>query len=104
MKEFINTVWFELALVNAGFAFGSILLSHFEERTPKLKKVLKLILFNIIIASLYLFLGRTYSLGFIIFILILVILIHAVILPLNGINGLTGEPKEKYYKFRGWKK
>jgi predicted MFS family arabinose efflux permease len=103
MLEF-NTVWFELALVNAGFAFGSILLSHFEERTPKLKKVLKLILFNTIIALLYLFLGRAYSLGFIIFILILVVLIHTVILPLNGINGLTGEPKEKYYKFRGWKK
>ena len=103
MLEF-NTVWLELALVNFVFAFGSILFSHFEERTPKLRKVLKLILFNIIIASLYLFLGRPYSLGFIIFILILVIIIHTLILPLNGINGLTGEPKEKYYKFRGWKK
>ena len=103
MLEF-NTVWLDLALVNFVFAFGSILFSHFEERTPKLRKVLKLILFNIIIASLYLFLGRAYSFGFIIFILILVTIIHTLILPLNGINGLTGEPKEKYYKFRGWKK
>ena len=66
MLEF-NTVWFELAIVNAGFAFGSILFGHFEEHTHKLRKVLKLILFNTIIALLYLFLGRAYSLGFIIF-------------------------------------
>jgi hypothetical protein len=25
-------------------------------------------------------------------------------LPKHGINGLTGEPKDKYYELRGWKR
>jgi hypothetical protein len=34
-----------------------------------------------------------------------VVFIHAWWLPKKkGINGLTGEPKEKYYEFRGWTK
>ena len=33
-----------------------------------------------------------------------VLYIHIVILGKHGINGWTGEPKEKYYEFRGWDK
>ena len=28
--------------------------------------------------------------------------VHLWWLPRHGINGLTGEPKDKYYEFRGW--
>jgi hypothetical protein len=33
-----------------------------------------------------------------------VIYIHAWYLPKKGIDGWTGEPKSKYYQFRGWSK
>jgi hypothetical protein len=33
-----------------------------------------------------------------------VLYIHLWLLPSKGINGWTGEPKEKYYAFRGWKR
>ena len=36
--------------------------------------------------------------------LVPVLYIHAVLLPKKGINGWTGEPKSKYYDFRGWSK
>jgi hypothetical protein len=32
------------------------------------------------------------------------LIIHVWWLPKKGINGWTGEPKEKYYELRGWKK
>jgi len=28
--------------------------------------------------------------------------VHGWWLPRQGINGWTAEPKERYYKFRGW--
>jgi len=33
-----------------------------------------------------------------------VLYVHGFYLPKKGINGWTGEPKEKYYEFRGWNK
>jgi hypothetical protein len=37
------------------------------------------------------------------FLVLPIIYIHGYILPRKyGINGWTGEPKSKYYKFRGW--
>jgi hypothetical protein len=36
--------------------------------------------------------------------LIPIFYIHAMLLPKKGINGWTGEPKSKYYDFRGWDK
>jgi len=32
------------------------------------------------------------------------LVIHLWWLPKHGINGWTGEPREKYYALRGWKK
>ena len=34
--------------------------------------------------------------------LALVLVIHGWWLPRQGINGWTAEPKDRYYKFRGW--
>jgi hypothetical protein len=34
----------------------------------------------------------------------MVAFIHAIWLPGKGINGWTGEPENKYYELRGWKK
>ncbi|HYD34997.1 MAG TPA: hypothetical protein VD999_02930 [Vitreimonas sp.] len=100
----INTFWFEIAMVSSIFALGNVFFGHFEERTPKLKKVLKFLLFNLITVSISAFFGRTWTVAFYVLMTLGVVYIHGFWLPSKGINGLTGEPKDKYYKLRGWKK
>lgn len=100
----INTLWFEVAVVCGMFAFGNIFFGHFEEHTPKIKRVLKLILFNVAVVLLSNYLGRAWAFGFLGILFLAIIYVHAIVLPRKGIHGLTGEPKEKYYKLRGWEK
>lgn len=97
-----DTLWLEIALVCGITAVGSIFFGHFEEHTPKLRRVLKLILINTVVVLLSVYAGRAWSFGFLGLMLLGVLYIHGVWLPRKGINGLTGEPKSKYYKLRGW--
>lgn len=99
-----NTIWFEIAIVSIILLLGHIFLGHFEERSPKWRKVLKWLATVIIIVSLSLFFGRTTAFVILGLTLIPVVYIHAVLLPKKGINGWTGEPKSRYYEFRGWNK
>jgi hypothetical protein len=41
----MDTLWFEVAVVSSMFAFGHIFFGHFEERTPRWRKALKLVAF-----------------------------------------------------------
>jgi hypothetical protein len=96
------TPWFDVAVVATIFAVGNILFGHFEERTPKWRRVLKVF---IVLGATYLLssrLGRVWVLGLVGVMLLLVLIIHGVVLPRRGINGWTGEPRERYYAFRGW--
>ena len=97
-----DSLWFEVTVVTGIFAFGSIFFGHFEQHTPRWRKVLKLVLFIAITAGLSAFLGRAWALGFLGLCLLAVFYIHAVWLPSKGINGWTGEPRDKYYALRGW--
>ena len=100
----IDTIWFDISLVTSMTAFGTIFFGHFEIHTPKWKKFIKLCLFIAIIITLSSTLGHVWTYGFIAACVLAVIFIHAVVLPSKGINGWTAEPKEKYYKMRGWEK
>ena len=53
--------WFEVALVAAIFAIGNILFGHFEERTPKWRRVLKVILFLAVTRAVSVQFGRPWS-------------------------------------------
>ena len=99
-----NSLWFEIAIVTIFILLGHIFLGHFEERSPKWRKVAKWLATVIIIVSLSVFFGRT--IAFVIFglALIPIVYVHGILLPKKGINGWTGEPKSKYYEFRGWSK
>ena len=98
-----NTLWFEIALVCAITAFGSIFFGHFEEHTPKWRRVLKLIFFIVLVAALSRYLGRPWALGFLGLMILTIVFVHGYWLPQKkGIHGLTGEPKRKYYEMRGW--
>ena len=99
-----NTLWFEISIVSIVILLGHIFLGHFEERSPKWRKLLKYLVTVIIIILISIFFGRTFALIILGLSFIPVVYIHAVLLPRKGINGWTGEPKSKYYDFRGWNK
>lgn len=95
-------MWFEVAVVMAIFAFGNILFGQFEERTPKWRRVLKVFLFLGLVILISRTLGRAWAMGFLASGLIPFVVIHLWWLPKHGVNGWTAEPKEKYYRLRGW--
>lgn len=99
-----DTLWFEIALVCGITSFGSIFFGHFEEHTPKWRRLGKLLLLNVVTVVLANYLGRVWSLGFLVILLLSIVYVHGIWLPRKGINGLTGEPKRKYYELRGWTK
>lgn len=100
-----SSFWFEISIVSSIYALGNILFGHFEERTPKLKRVGKYLLTLLLICLVSFYLGRTVAMALLSFMILPVIYIHAYYLPKKkGINGWTGEPKSRYYEFRGWDK
>lgn len=99
-----DSLWLEVAVVCLITALGTIFFGHFEEYTPKWRKVFKLLLFNLITVSLSATAGRAWAFAFLGFTLVIVAFIHAIWLPRKGISGWTAEPKDKYYELRGWKK
>jgi hypothetical protein len=99
-----DSLWLEIAVVTIFFLLGHIYFGHFEERSPKWRKLAKYIATLAIIISLSIFFGRTVAFVVLGVALLPVVYIHGVILPRKGINGWTGEPKGKYYEFRGWDK
>ena len=99
-----DSLWFDIAIISNFFLLGHILFGHFEERSPKWRKILKYIVITTIFISISIFFGRTVAFVVLGLSIIPVIYIHAVLLPKKGINGWTGEPKSKYYDFRGWDK
>jgi len=98
-----ESIWFEIAIVSIIYAVGNIAFGHFEERTPKWRRIGKYILTLIIVIALSIYSGRTVAMAFLAAFIIPILYIHGYYLPKKkGINGWTGEPKRKYYEFRGW--
>jgi hypothetical protein len=100
-----NSLWFEIAIVSIIYALGNIMMGHFEEQTPKLRRVGKYILTLVIVCTISVLFGRSVSMAVLAVFVLPVLYIHAYYLPKKkGINGWTGEPKSKYYEFRKWSK
>jgi hypothetical protein len=100
-----ESLWFEVAVVSIIYALGNILMGHFEEQTPKIRRVLKYVLTLIIVCGISFFLGRAVAMILLACFIIPLIYVHGYVLPKKkGINGWTGEPKSKYYEFRKWNK
>jgi hypothetical protein len=97
-------MWLEVAIMASLFAIGNIFFGHFEEGTPKWRRLLKFFLFIGVTILITEFAGRYWFFIFLGASLIAPLIIHLWWLPKQGINGWTGEPKEKYYALRGWKK
>src|SRR3954447_9311751 len=100
-----DSLWFETAIVSIIYAIGNITMGHFEEQTPKIHRVAKYVLTLILICALSVYFGRIVALSILGIFILPVLYIHGYYLPKKkGINGWTGEPKSKYYEFRGWNK
>ena len=98
-------MWFEVAVVMTIFAFGNIFFGHFEEGTPKWLRALKVFVFLGLTLAISAAFGRAWAMGFLaIAAVIPLVVVHMWWLPKHGINGWTGEPKDKYYQLRGWKR
>lgn len=100
-----ESLWFEIAVVSIIYALGNILMGHFEERTPKIRRVGKYLLTLLVVCCVSVYLGRTTSMTLLSLFIIPLLYVHGYYLPKKkGINGWTGEPKSKYYEFRKWDK
>lgn len=97
-------MWMDLAISASIFALGNILFGHFEEGVPKWRRAAKFLLMMGLVALISAKLGRVWVYLFIGLMLLGACVIHAWWLPRHGINGWTGEPKDKYYELRGWKR
>lgn len=103
MLSIPESLWFEIAVVSIIFASGNILFGHFEEQTPKAKRVGKYVLMLSIVLAISTIFGRTVAMSILALMALPFLYIHGYYLPKKkGINGWTGEPKGKYYDFRGW--
>jgi len=83
-------------------ALGNVAFWRFEPEKPVWRRLLKVVVALAITAAISYYFGRT---GVIIAVAIAalpLIYIHGIWLPRHGVNGWTGEPREKYYKLRGW--
>jgi hypothetical protein len=98
-----DTLWFEVAIVSIIYAAGNILFGHFEERTPKWRRLAKYALTLAIVLVLSVYVGRWASMSLLGFMIVPLAYVHGYYLPRRkGINGWSGEPKRRYYEFRGW--
>ena len=97
-----SSLWLEVSVVSIFLLLGHIFMGHFEERTSPWRKLGKAVVTLIIVLLLSIYFGRTVALTVLGVALIPVIYIHGIVLPRKGINGWTGEPRGRYYDFRGW--
>lgn len=95
--------WFEVAVICGLTAIGTILLGHFEAGRPKWRRVLKIFVACGLGVSISALAGRGWFFVFLGVVLVAVTLVHAWWLPKHGVHGWTGEPRERYYRLRGWK-
>jgi hypothetical protein len=100
-----DSLWFEIAIVSIIYTLGNIIFGHFEEQTAKVRRIGKYIVTLILICVLSIYFGRTVAMIVLALFFLPFLYIHGYYLPKKkGINGWTGEPKSKYYEFRGWDK
>ena len=100
----VTQMWMDIAIVASIFAVGSILFGHFEEGTPKWRRVTKFFVTIGLVALISSTAGSVWVVAFIGTMSLGALIVHAWWLPRHGINGWTGEPRDKYYELRGWKR
>lgn len=81
-------MWFKIALVSAVYAVGNITMGHFEERTPKLRRLGKYALTLVLVCALSVYFGRAAALSVLGAFVVPLLYVHGYYLPRkNGISG-----------------
>jgi len=96
-------LWIDVAVMASLFAVGNILFGHFEERTPKWRRVLKFFMMTAAVTLISATAGRGWSAALVAALFSVALVVHFWWLPRHGVHPWTAEPKEKYYALRGWK-
>ena len=76
-----ESLWFEVAIVSIIYAVGNMTFGHFEEQTPKWRRIGKYILTLVLIAGTSYFLGRAAAMTILALFLPPFLYIHAFYLP-----------------------
>jgi len=95
-------MWMPVAITAFIFAVGNILFGHFQEKTPKWRRVAKVVLVLGVVGAISAKAGPFWGLAPVAVMLVLFVIVHFWWLPRHGVNGLTGEPRDKYYELMGW--
>lgn len=91
-----GTPWFDVALVTAMFAVGSICFGRFEEHRPRWRRLVKLLLVCALFVATSALAGRAWALALLAVPLAGAAWVHLVWLPRHGIDGWTAEPRDRY--------
>ena len=97
-------MFLELFLSAAIMGVGNIIFGVFEEKTPTWRRVLKYILVILITFILSRSVGRFWTLVWVFGAPLMGLSFHFWWCKKHGIGIFSAEPKEKYYKLRGWDK
>jgi hypothetical protein len=95
-------IWIDIASVASLFAIGNIFFGHFEQGTPKWRRVFKFAIITAVTAAIAAAGGHFWAEGFVAACAATGLTVHFVILRRHGIDPWTAEPKDKYYALRGW--
>jgi len=91
-----------LAIMAAFLLVGNVVFRHFDPQLPWWRRVLKAVAGMVITAVVSHYFGTTSVIVWFAIIAAPLIYVHGFWLPRNGVNGWTGEPRERYYRLRGW--
>ena len=95
-------MFFELFVAAALLACGQALFSQFEERTPPWRRLLKVFIFVGGTALVSWAAGRGWALAWVFGFFALGLSVHFWWTRKHGINFWTAQPRDKYYRLRGW--
>ncbi len=93
-----DTHWFDVAIVMAIFAVGTVLFGRFEEHRPRWRRLLKQAIVLAAVLALSAFGYRWIAWLSIGLIGVAAAIVHGWWLPKNGVNGWTCEPRSRYYE------
>jgi hypothetical protein len=91
--------WFFSAVV---VATGSTLFGHFEEGATKARRLSRWAAYLGVVALISKTVGRPWTFAYIFGIPVLGTIFHMWWCRRHGIDPITAEPKDEYYRLRGW--
>lgn len=94
--------WMDVAVAATLFAAGSVVFGHFEDGTPKWRRLAKLFGILAVTWGLARAGGDILAIGTVVALSAIGLTGHFTYLRRHGIDPWTAEPRDKYRALRGW--